>query len=198
MQYRDPVLRSHHPTVGSRYTNSRTESPFSPSCSTAFEARDCTYWTNRRRRSPRSDRCRSCSCLEQLVLAGSQFVVATHSPILPACPPATIYQIGASGVEPMVYEETENSRVTWGLLNRYPSIPAEPCRPAPLFVDLYTAPGVPTGVVSIALALTNSCRGPRPNAIAVIITRARRQCGPANVRRGTASIKTPYFVRCAR
>jgi predicted ATPase len=62
------------------------------------------------------------SRLDQLVRARSQFVVATHSPILLAYPRATIYQIGALGLEPVAYEDTEHFRVTRDFLNRYPSM----------------------------------------------------------------------------
>ena len=49
---------------------------------------------------------------------GSQFVIATHSPILMAYPDATIYQLSAEGgVGPIAYEETEHFRVTRDFLN---------------------------------------------------------------------------------
>ena len=46
------------------------------------------------------------------MLAGSQFVVATHSPIILAYPGATIYSCQASGVEPVTYEDAEPVRLT--------------------------------------------------------------------------------------
>ena len=49
---------------------------------------------------------------------GSQFVIATHSPILMAYPDATIYQLAAEGgISQIAYEETEHYRVTRDFLN---------------------------------------------------------------------------------
>ncbi len=49
---------------------------------------------------------------------GSQFVIATHSPILMAYPNATIYQLSSEGgIRPIAYEETEHFRVTRDFLN---------------------------------------------------------------------------------
>jgi predicted ATPase len=42
-----------------------------------------------------------------LVRGASQFVVATHSPILLGYPDARIYAIGPDGIEARGYEETE-------------------------------------------------------------------------------------------
>jgi predicted ATPase len=47
----------------------------------------------------------------------SQFIVATHSPILMAYPDATIYQLGPDGVCPIAYEDTEHFQVTRDFLN---------------------------------------------------------------------------------
>ncbi|MFO0799959.1 MAG: AAA family ATPase [Gemmataceae bacterium] len=47
---------------------------------------------------------------------GSQFVVATHSPIILAYPDATIYRFGSEGVAPVAYTETEHYLVTRGFL----------------------------------------------------------------------------------
>jgi predicted ATPase len=45
--------------------------------------------------------------------ADSQFVIATHSPILMAYPDATIYHLSAEdGVHPIAYEETEHYKIT--------------------------------------------------------------------------------------
>jgi predicted ATPase len=60
--------------------------------------------------------------LHDLVNAHSQFVVATHSPILLAYPDATIYELGPSGPRSVCYEETEHFRVTRDFLNRYPTM----------------------------------------------------------------------------
>ncbi len=42
----------------------------------------------------------------------SQFVIATHSPILMAYPHATIYHLSERGIVPVAYEDTEHYRVT--------------------------------------------------------------------------------------
>jgi predicted ATPase len=44
--------------------------------------------------------------------AGAQFIIATHSPILLACPDARIYELGAGGVQPCAYEDLEAVRLT--------------------------------------------------------------------------------------
>ena len=41
----------------------------------------------------------------------AQFIIATHSPILLACPAAIIYNFSASTLEPVGYEETEHFKV---------------------------------------------------------------------------------------
>lgn len=50
--------------------------------------------------------------LHELVREGSQFVIATHSPLLMAYPDARIYQCGADGVTQVAFEDTEHVRVT--------------------------------------------------------------------------------------
>ncbi|MFE6857115.1 AAA family ATPase [Nocardia sp. NPDC057668] len=50
--------------------------------------------------------------MHELVRARSQFLIATHSPILMAYPDAWIYQIGEDGFERVEYEDTEHYRVT--------------------------------------------------------------------------------------
>jgi predicted ATPase len=47
----------------------------------------------------------------------SQFVIATHSPILMAYPKARIYRLGANGIERVAYEETEHYTITRDFLN---------------------------------------------------------------------------------
>lgn len=51
------------------------------------------------------------SRLHQLVQADSQFIIATHSPIMMAYPHAVIYEVG-EGYTEVPYEETEHYRVT--------------------------------------------------------------------------------------
>ena len=55
--------------------------------------------------------------MHQLVEARSQFVIATHSPIVMAYPGAWIYHIGEEGLERIEYEETEHVRLTRDFLN---------------------------------------------------------------------------------
>ncbi|MGN5352178.1 AAA family ATPase [Ralstonia sp. L16] len=50
--------------------------------------------------------------LHDLVQAESQFVIATHSPILMAYPDAWIYQCDGDGIRRVAYEETEHFQVT--------------------------------------------------------------------------------------
>jgi len=50
--------------------------------------------------------------LGQMAEAGhAQFIIATHSPILLACPGATIYNFDRVPIEPIAYEDTEHYRV---------------------------------------------------------------------------------------
>ena len=46
----------------------------------------------------------------------SQFVIATHSPILMAYPKALIYRLGPDGIEQVAYEDTEHYRITLDFL----------------------------------------------------------------------------------
>jgi predicted ATPase len=48
----------------------------------------------------------------ELVRQDSQFVIATHSPILMAYPDALILQCTPSGIRPVRYEDTEHFRIT--------------------------------------------------------------------------------------
>lgn len=51
-----------------------------------------------------------------LVREDSQFVIATHSPILLAFPGATIYQFSDSGIEQVALEDTDHYRITRSFL----------------------------------------------------------------------------------
>lgn len=55
--------------------------------------------------------------IHQLVDRRSQFVIATHSPILLAYPGARIYQFSADGIEQVAYRDTEHYTVTRRFLN---------------------------------------------------------------------------------
>lgn len=55
--------------------------------------------------------------IHQLVGLSSQFVIATHSPILLAYPGATIYHLSSEGIGPVAYEETDHFQVTRSFLD---------------------------------------------------------------------------------
>jgi predicted ATPase len=55
--------------------------------------------------------------MKQLVLEDSQFIIATHSPILMAYPDAYIYLFGADGISRVEYKETEHYQVTKSFLD---------------------------------------------------------------------------------
>ncbi len=50
--------------------------------------------------------------MHDLVEEFSQFIIATHSPLLMAFPGAWIYQFGPDGVQRVAFEETEHYRIT--------------------------------------------------------------------------------------
>jgi predicted ATPase len=47
---------------------------------------------------------------------GAQFIVATHSPILLACPGARIYELDERGISPCAYDDVDAVRLTRGFL----------------------------------------------------------------------------------
>ncbi len=60
--------------------------------------------------------------MHDLIAAESQFIIATHSPILMAYPDAWIYQLGAHGLERVAYEDTDHLTVTRNFLNHHHSV----------------------------------------------------------------------------
>ena len=62
------------------------------------------------------------TAIHDLVQAESQFIIATHSPILMAYPDSKILQLTESGTSEVAYEDTEHYTVTKDFLNHYPSI----------------------------------------------------------------------------
>jgi predicted ATPase len=56
--------------------------------------------------------------MHELIEAGSQFIIATHSPIILGYPDAAIHQVSDQGLEPVAYEDTEHYQVTRAFLNR--------------------------------------------------------------------------------
>jgi predicted ATPase len=55
--------------------------------------------------------------MHDLVKQGSQFIIATHSPILLAYPNAVIYQLSQMGIEKANYEDIEHVKLTRDFLN---------------------------------------------------------------------------------
>ena len=55
--------------------------------------------------------------IHDLVDAHSQFVIATHSPILLGYPAARIYHLGPDGIELREYEETDQYLLTKSFLD---------------------------------------------------------------------------------
>jgi predicted ATPase len=56
--------------------------------------------------------------MQELIDQNSQFIIATHSPILMAYPDAWIYQVGAKGLDRIEYKDTEHYQVTRNFLNQ--------------------------------------------------------------------------------
>jgi predicted ATPase len=56
--------------------------------------------------------------MHQLVLARSQLIIATHSPIMLGYPNAWIYQVSEHGVDRVEYEDTDHFQVTRNFLTR--------------------------------------------------------------------------------
>ena len=58
--------------------------------------------------------------IHQLVEDSSQFIIATHSPILLAYPHAKIIQFDGSGISEVAFEDTEHFAVIKDFPNNYP------------------------------------------------------------------------------
>jgi predicted ATPase len=58
--------------------------------------------------------------IRDLVADQSQFIIATHSPILLAYPGAKILHFDGSGISEIAYEDTEHYAITRDFLNHYP------------------------------------------------------------------------------
>jgi len=57
------------------------------------------------------------SLIHDLIQDDSQFIIATHSPILMAYPDAWIYRCGGDGIDKVEYEDTEHYQVTRDFLS---------------------------------------------------------------------------------
>jgi predicted ATPase len=55
--------------------------------------------------------------IHELVQAGSQLIIATHSPIILAYPEATIYHCSEAGLDQVDYEDAEPVRLTRSFLD---------------------------------------------------------------------------------
>lgn len=62
------------------------------------------------------------SRLNELVNFGSQFIIATHSPIILSYPNSTIYQIDENGLTKTSYEDTEQYKFMKLFINNYPKV----------------------------------------------------------------------------
>lgn len=60
--------------------------------------------------------------LHQLIELGSQFIIATHSPIIMAYPSASIFELSAEGIRQVAYEETEHYTITHDFLEHRESM----------------------------------------------------------------------------
>lgn len=60
------------------------------------------------------------SAIDQLVRRGSQFIIATHSPILLSYPNPKILVFDQDGMRETAYQDTEHYAVTRDFLNHYP------------------------------------------------------------------------------
>jgi predicted ATPase len=74
------------------------------------------------------------SCMHDLVNDDSQFIIATHSPLLMAYPDAHIYNLSTEGIEKIDYYETEHYRVMHSFL-------ANPQRMLDRLMDASPQPG---------------------------------------------------------
>ncbi len=55
--------------------------------------------------------------IHDLIQQGSQFLIATHSPILLAYPDSTIYQFSAEGIDKVSYQDTETFQIMKAFIN---------------------------------------------------------------------------------
>jgi predicted ATPase len=58
------------------------------------------------------------AAMHELIEAESQFIIATHSPIIMAYPNSLIYEFSESGLRTVEYHDTEHYRVTRAFLDR--------------------------------------------------------------------------------
>ena len=90
---------------------------FWPLCSTALASRGCTLLDEPEAALSPTRQLALLTLLHELAAQGSQFIIATHSPILMAYPGACIYQFSQQGVARAAYRDTEHYRLTRRFLN---------------------------------------------------------------------------------
>ena len=81
-------------------------------CLTVSAEKGFTYSMNRKRRFLPNGQLAVLSRIHDLVMDDSQFIIATHSPILMAYPNATIYSFSVDGIKKLDYYETEHYQAT--------------------------------------------------------------------------------------
>lgn len=59
------------------------------------------------------------SRIRELVELRSQFIIATHSPILMAYPEADIYQVSENGIKLIAYQDTEQYKLMKYFMNNH-------------------------------------------------------------------------------
>lgn len=59
------------------------------------------------------------TAIHNLVLKNSQFIIATHSPLLLSYPGATIFELNESGIEQIQYKNTQHFQLSKYFLNNY-------------------------------------------------------------------------------
>lgn len=67
--------------------------------------------------------------MHALVQDRSQFIIATHSPILMAYPHAKRLWLGENGIREIRYEDSDHYRTTIDFLNHYPQSVNDALRP---------------------------------------------------------------------
>lgn len=55
--------------------------------------------------------------INELIKKNSQFIIATHSPIIMSCPDSIIYELN-DGIKEVMYKDTENYKITRNFLDR--------------------------------------------------------------------------------
>jgi predicted ATPase len=91
-------------------------SPSSRLPRTASPARACTCSTSREAALSVGGALALVAIVARAARTGAQFIIATHSPILLACPGATIYELTTAGLAPGAYDDLDTVRLARGFL----------------------------------------------------------------------------------